>query len=472
MGNSSSQTAEVAKGFGDAGGSIGHQWTQSYPRSPHKLLNPHKVLPETITPPRLRPTNNGEILYNGGTISGRQTAGGPMPGSRMVSRSSSSTGGALDASPAGGHVRRESGGRAISQPHLKRYGSVPDLRDNLVGGVTNVAAAAVVVSRSHRPPTGGGRAMARKKYKAPAPPSSPLVAQHADTSQDSWDMTSTGETSDGPTRRLRLFKTRAEMKKKAPGVGVPQSSVRNIHKPTEMQRSRSLPEFQAELQAATSRLRARDHQRQQQILCEEPQPVTHKEHKDQQLTSHQQYHQEQSRPQLQSQPALQSHAQKRATVREPPAEPTRTFYFGMEQVTSIAVVADDNSTSDPDDDYEDGDARRDGIALHLRPILPKKQLEVPRFSPAAAWRQLSAMEVDHVVTKVEHEETLAPTTIGEQRIVVCSRDRWRQQQYTADDSGISGDGDSPTRNVQQQHQNVSIKQNFINTKYFFKNFYD
>lgn len=32
------------------------------------------------------------------------------------------------------------------------------------------------------------------------------------------------------------------------------------------------------------------------------------------------------------------------------------------------------------------------ISLKLRPTLPKKQLEIPRFSPSAAWRLLSALE--------------------------------------------------------------------------------
>lgn len=36
-----------------------------------------------------------------------------------------------------------------------------------------------------------------------------------------------------------------------------------------------------------------------------------------------------------------------------------------------------------------------GIALRLRPTLPKKQRAVPRFSPAAAWRQLASLD-DHL----------------------------------------------------------------------------
>lgn len=32
------------------------------------------------------------------------------------------------------------------------------------------------------------------------------------------------------------------------------------------------------------------------------------------------------------------------------------------------------------------------ISLQLRPMLPRKQLDIPRFSPTAAWRLLSALE--------------------------------------------------------------------------------
>lgn len=34
----------------------------------------------------------------------------------------------------------------------------------------------------------------------------------------------------------------------------------------------------------------------------------------------------------------------------------------------------------------------ENISLKLRPTLPKKQLEIPRFSPSAAWRLLSTLE--------------------------------------------------------------------------------
>jgi hypothetical protein len=51
-------------------------WTNSYPRDPRTARSvkapQNKVLPERIPGQRLRVTDNGAILQNGGTISGRR----------------------------------------------------------------------------------------------------------------------------------------------------------------------------------------------------------------------------------------------------------------------------------------------------------------------------------------------------------------------------------------------------------------
>lgn len=62
MGNNASQHSETEQ-----------QWTHSFPRTPQKFSQNLKVLPElnASIQPKLRHTNNGEILFNGGTISGR-----------------------------------------------------------------------------------------------------------------------------------------------------------------------------------------------------------------------------------------------------------------------------------------------------------------------------------------------------------------------------------------------------------------
>lgn len=47
------------------------QWAHSFPRSPPIRAYPLKVLPERGLHQKLRPTNNGEILNSGGTLTGR-----------------------------------------------------------------------------------------------------------------------------------------------------------------------------------------------------------------------------------------------------------------------------------------------------------------------------------------------------------------------------------------------------------------
>lgn len=77
--------------------------------------------------------------------------------------------------------------------------------------------------------------------------------------------------------------------------------------------------------------------------------------------------------------------------------PVKTFYFGMEHgereavdrfAASLQVPPAPCSLSSDDPDEETGGS----IALQLRPTLPKKQLEIPRFSPTAAWRLLSTLD--------------------------------------------------------------------------------
>lgn len=68
MGNIGSQATHISQRQAE----VEQQWANSYPRSPPPRLYQHKVLPERDSRQKLRPTNNGEILHSGGTISGRQ----------------------------------------------------------------------------------------------------------------------------------------------------------------------------------------------------------------------------------------------------------------------------------------------------------------------------------------------------------------------------------------------------------------
>lgn len=51
-----------------------------------------------------------------------------------------------------------------------------------------------------------------------------------------------------------------------------------------------------------------------------------------------------------------------------------------------------------------GKSGTEDISLKLRPTLPKKQLEIPRFSPSAAWRLLSALEAPGPTMSTASEE--------------------------------------------------------------------
>ncbi|XP_063899530.1 uncharacterized protein LOC110381702 isoform X3 [Helicoverpa armigera] len=77
-----------------------------------------------------------------------------------------------------------------------------------------------------------------------------------------------------------------------------------------------------------------------------------------------------------------------------------------------------------------------GIALRLRPTLPKKQRCVPRFSPAAAWRQLACLD-DHLAAA--ETQPLAVETKMTGDISAESSPRSDQSADKSGDSGISGD---------------------------------
>ncbi|XP_052748843.1 uncharacterized protein LOC113518069 isoform X2 [Galleria mellonella] len=93
-----------------------------------------------------------------------------------------------------------------------------------------------------------------------------------------------------------------------------------------------------------------------------------------------------------------------------------------------------------------------GIALRLRPTLPKKQLAVPRFSPAAAWKQLASLDA-HLAAETQ---PLAVETKVSPNVSPESSPRSDQSADKSGDSGISGDHansdqriDSPRHHTQE-----------------------
>ncbi|KAL0279613.1 UNVERIFIED_CONTAM: hypothetical protein PYX00_001130 [Menopon gallinae] len=89
--------------------------------------------------------------------------------------------------------------------------------------------------------------------------------------------------------------------------------------------------------------------------------------------------------------------------------------------------------SDPDEDVDGG------IALQLRPTLPKKQLEIPRFSPTAAWRLLSSIETYHPTAASPSCSDDGPVLLEERINGPLSQQALQHSHDKSGDSGISGD---------------------------------
>lgn len=288
------------------------------------------------------------------------------------------------------------------------------------------------------------RLKARKKYKAPSPPTREEEREEPDGSNS-------------PVRKQRLFKTRAEMKKKpasppaegntnaeilkfkfgeraSEGVKLREYNRMNDVKLNnrlslpEMKRSQSMPEFQQELKEVTERLRhsklferIQSNDAKQKLKTLDP-VIVKKEEK----------------------------------TKEESPQPAKMFYFGMDEPIEKQTIIEyqtngyhqqsvpNSSGSDLSSEYEMDDLTSNGIALQLRPILPKKPLEIPRFSPAAAWRLLSSVESNTAGSTVASED--GPVFI-EDRIEKLSRPPppptaqfgHRSSQDKSGDSGISGD---------------------------------
>lgn len=121
---------------------------------------------------------------------------------------------------------------------------------------------------------------------------------------------------------------------------------------------------------------------------------------------------------------------------------------------------------------DESQVSNNGIALQLRPILPKKQLEIPRFSPAAAWKLLSAVESNFASSTAGSED---PPIFMEEKIEKLSRPPPlpalqadpRSSYDKSGDSGISGDAgpapfDDSIEGIVDVRNNVQV----INKTYF------
>lgn len=476
-----------------------HSWAHSFPRT-----TSFKVLPDRIPGQKLRLTDNGAILHNGGTISGRKPYAfePPVQGFR-------------------------NGGFQNGQDYRRTlYGSEPDLR------YTRDTRDA---KRNYMPQTNQtyynnnndnsvkariGRS--RKKYKAPPAPhnnsadsSSPDSYHRWETSADSSDVTT-------PSRRSRLFKTRAETKRPSFDHGAVNKYAPNSYSqmykgqvPGQLQRSLSSPQFQDEL---TAKLRERaireppvgkaadsPHNspvlRSKENISQAKKPVSKSHASDLRKPNGKAHNvpeklplkngiksnannvnhssnayrsrppkdankrneieqRNHSKAPVQNGVSSEKFAHRKIAEKKEPEKkqekqstPVKKFYFGMESdaqpeplvngdtneivdkfaetLKKSPAVVSNTSPSESFSSEPTNDDSSAGISLKLRPTLPRKQLDIPRFSPTAAWRLLSALE------SPVHSEEDDLMLIEEQ--IPHPHAGHHQLTDKSGDSGISGD---------------------------------
>ncbi|CAG9828459.1 unnamed protein product [Diabrotica balteata] len=472
MGNSGSQYPAVTEVQPN------EQWVHSFPRTQHpqpKHNFQHKVLPERNAHLKLRSTNNGEILHSGGTISGRHAKFTDEIKEKCVRErsapfddSSSNDGRELmrekDSSRKIAHqgVKHKLNNNVSSQ-QIKSFASEPDLRYTPMHG-----------NHDYRDKK------SKKKYKAPSPPRKYMVGS---------DKQSSGKEDFNPglpIRKARLFKTRAETKKKSSHLNETSdeyASPNNTTKANEKSKRLSLPEvklidsndFYKELKDATNRLRhvevdeckpepSSSNRTKLQTL--DPNISSSKDLKERLMekienrqcknpmincTRDEASGKESTTPDMSPSPTSKDLLSK-------DKRPKQLFYFGMDENieenqprngvfenfnTNIRVQHSSESDISSDIESDEHDICRSGIDLQLRPILPKKQLEIPRFSPAAAWRLLSLDANDNTTGTMISDDT---PLLMEDHIEKYSRPPpplvnvgQRFSNDKSGDSGISGD---------------------------------
>ncbi|XP_059476365.1 uncharacterized protein LOC132197235 isoform X2 [Neocloeon triangulifer] len=466
----------------------------SFPRDMHRrgppgrnpeLVPENKVLPKVLgPPPKLRATNNGAILHQGGTISGRKIAQqnvAPVKAYKAkVSRGS--PGGRLSANRFGGSepdLRAPSNFRAAPAPLMMVNQQKPMVVRTNANAASAAAAAAAAAAAN------------KKKYKAPPPPQKQESESPSDTS--GWE-----DTGSAAPKKTRLFKTRAQTSNSpAPSSEARKSEENNKQSRAPInaaasaflaKRSVSSPEFQQELVKAAQQKHkerlAKKHvapEAQKVAATAQPQnkgsptpsgprhaPVGRESSNDHREVK------ENHRPTRARSPAVEQSAKKQPLVN---SQPPKTFYFGMDVGGGVAAADEDEvdrfaarmrnpvlrrkrSSSGSGESYtEDEMPLNNGdINLQLRPVLPKKTPDIPRFSPTAAWRQLLVGDLpdepeddprgrrrNRSISPILRE-TSGTAALLEERIVQCYSQRAPllvrgsvATQEKSGDSGISGD---------------------------------
>ncbi|CAH1103415.1 unnamed protein product [Psylliodes chrysocephalus] len=386
------------------------QWAHSFPRScssQTKFHFQHKVLPEKRPQLKLRATNNGEILQSGGTISGRHVKSAEEERiKRYLQTFDERNSYEQNEYEKDNHrkigtqgVQHKLSNSKLSSQEMKFFASEPDLRYALTNDEF----------REKR---------SKKKYRAPSPPKMRNIVDDYKISRRSSD--DTDQNPKMPIRKARLFKTRAETKKQSshPNENT-QDDLSNLdcmNVKTNLKRL-SLPEgkvmdfneFTRELKDATQRRSVDKHLKNDSNIDTKIKNLSNeasreemrfKENKENQLKSVVTHIRGEASGKESSTPEMSPDLQPKYQFKKDSLKPKQVFYFGMNEGSRENLFKEDifdtldaehSSGSDisSDIDSDENDTFRSGIDLQLRPILPKKQLEIPRFSPAAAWRLLS-----------------------------------------------------------------------------------
>ncbi|KAJ8947095.1 hypothetical protein NQ318_002454, partial [Aromia moschata] len=494
-------------------------FTLSQGRNPPDSATSSRCSQKGTPAKKLRPTNNGEILHSGGTISGRQNR---LPleinngnrvhyidirhikiqqkpiGSDIVYENS------IESACPTGLQRAQSSNQDLFFPtketplhksrsqisHRHNATSQKGLQDQMKLFVSEPDLRYVSPTVQNMQ-----EKKSKKKYKAPPPPQNFRMNEKLEWEENSSD-------TDFPTRKPRLFKTRAETKKNSSHVNKPQNdeytegnnNPKNEPHLNARPKRLSLPEFQLatnddfqrELKEATKRLRhIQADVNNKNTKNYEPSNKSYANNKDKLKTlDHNVGKTENVRKKIKDMveiddnkniihcPRGEASGKESSTPETSPnlimkdiksREQPKTFYFGMDepgrtdvvdhfaanlhQINKIPNSSESDISSDMDSD--ENNISKIGIDLQLRPILPKKQLEIPRFSPAAAWKLLSTLEtIETTVTTVNDD----PPVFIEERIEKFSRPPpppsvqvgQRSTHDKSGDSGISGDDAIPT----------------------------
>ncbi|XP_066906092.1 uncharacterized protein [Halyomorpha halys] len=337
------------------------------------------------------------------------------------------------------------GGNESGQFTRNYYGSEPDLRFTVKNeNLNNGKSPKIRISRT------------RKKYKAPQIPQDdrPSNVFFDDLEQNTR-----------PSRRLRLFKTRMDLRRKV----IQPSSHNSISPSNGLVRSLSSPQFQIDScrpnedkdMSASDEDEFVNMNKLSLKFSNQRERETHSFTKNGSIESFVENESKYRKQKIKNSPSFHSTLSIDGDiwVMNNKTVPVKTFYFGMDinenncpfAIEAFASQIQHMSQSSSESQISSNDGFTDiiydeingGISVQLRATLPRKQIDIPRFSPTAAWRMLSTLDTvqsfqEDDVIPMENRILAPPLPVQIPTVMDKSAD-----------SGISGDA-SP-----QQHDSAA-----------------